>query len=714
MAVTTGGGGDWNSLVPNAPWPGGIIPAFDEDVRIGNGHTLRVPVGYTAQCGDVTTPTTAAIATTATNGTGILIVNGTLQVAADMDQGNANWQIVGAGATIESNNSSTALVWYARGGANCRLTMTGTGLGANRAVLRNGFGSAGFRFKAEGNRVEHNWTNALIYGLGAASVNAVEGAGQFSGQWYATDVVVDTCGRISTWSGIALNASVPFEWRRVLFQNSTTSATYGVDISINSSSVPRVYEDVVFDKYATLPATAVTSFVRCIWLQAAIFWGDGATYTDCVMRDNIASRIRLGGDVTRCQFVRTNNLGNWHCIGWTAGRSPVVDGATFDGVTDAAGDLIAAGNLSGAVIRGVVSTYNSGGTGGSIGKLLSMMDHVPHAVASLKHCTWWTGASNLEAALVNVGETDAGVADVVDEIAHNICATTETNGGLIVARLAAGASANVRNACTPGNITDNWVQQPYAGGAGVGNGHRTTTGGDGVMYSPVPADQLSGDIDFVDPSRNLATWYRDVVGGTPGTRGADMDLALLAMASQIGDSPVAGATIAAAYDWVRPGYAPTNIALKTNVSGDNGGWIGAEPGIEPPEGEIAIAVDPEHRSIVRGATGLFTVTLTRTDYTDPVTILATGLPTGVTASYPDGDEFTGGDTELTVLLSVAADAPLVVADVWSIIASGDDVDDAIEILTVTVLDVPPSPTLMAQRPTVSFPRATSPSVRFTP
>ncbi len=41
-AVTTAGSGNWNSIVANAPWPGGTVPAAGDDVIIDTSHSVTV------------------------------------------------------------------------------------------------------------------------------------------------------------------------------------------------------------------------------------------------------------------------------------------------------------------------------------------------------------------------------------------------------------------------------------------------------------------------------------------------------------------------------------------------------------------------------------------------------------------------------------------------------------------------------------------------
>lgn len=117
-----------------------------------------------------------------------------------------------------------------------------------------------------------------------------------------------------------------------------------------------------------------------------------------------------------------------------------------------------------------------------------------------------------------------------------------------------------------------------AGGTGIGVGNQTVAGGDGIMFTATPSAPMDENPMLVDDQRNLATWYRSLVGGAAGTRADDTVAALDALCTLNDDTPVAGATIKAAQAWIVAGYAPRNPRLRTGISTDNGGWIGAIPG----------------------------------------------------------------------------------------------------------------------------------------
>lgn len=583
--ITTAGSGNWNSTTPNAPWPSGTIPSATDCVRIANGHTLTVPLGYTAQCGDSSAPTTAAIATSTTSGTGILIVNGALQVAADIDQGNANWQIVGAGAKIESNNASTALVWYSRGGTNCRITVTGTGVGSNRAEIRNGAGMAGFRHNAAGNRVEHVWRYAKWYDMGSASVNGIEAAGQFAGSgWDLEDSVVDDCGQVAHGSGLNFNAAVPSIWKRVRIKNSK-HATLSASIlaTAPSGGVTRLFEDVAFDKSITMFGGGFT-FRRVVFQVAhGITAGQGrwAGAEDCMFFGS-SSVQNIHGDVTRgFRATAASGSSNWHGVGCVTAGAYVIDGLIFDGVVaNDIGDMITNGNPATAMtvtVRNLLTTKASIASG-AYGKLISLGGGANCSYLGVDNCTHYSAAG--EAGTIGVGETYAGRADMVAGAHGNLTIGLTSGVAKLIYRQAAGVTGAIKDAVTIANIGNNAIVNPKAGGAGVGNGYETTAGGDGMMWTVVPElPQALGAPVFVDDTRNLATWYRHVKGGTPGTRAADTILAVELMAEQCGDDvQTLGGSVTDAWAWIRAGYAPRNPRLRTGVSTNNNGWLGAVEG----------------------------------------------------------------------------------------------------------------------------------------
>jgi hypothetical protein len=108
-------------------------------------------------------------------------------------------------------------------------------------------------------------------------------------------------------------------------------------------------------------------------------------------------------------------------------------------------------------------------------------------------------------------------------------------------------------------------------------------------------------------------------------------------------------------------------------------------GVSTTPESTSIIADNAAVSITTDGTSDITVTLTRNGgYSGTVTLGVTGLPTGVTASYPSGQTYTGSTTSRIVRLT-GSSAPNVSADAFTITATGTGGIDATPINgTVTV------------------------------
>ncbi len=112
----------------------------------------------------------------------------------------------------------------------------------------------------------------------------------------------------------------------------------------------------------------------------------------------------------------------------------------------------------------------------------------------------------------------------------------------------------------------------------------------------------------------------------------------------------------------------------------------------PVTGTIAISADDATISVVQGSYVDILISLLRGEgYAGTVTLAVTGLPSGLTASYPDGQTFTGDASSRRVRLTAASDATPVSADAFTITASGADVDpDAVAGEATITEYVPPT------------------------
>lgn len=587
-SVTTTGSGNWNSATLNAPWPSGI-PAATDTIIIGDTFTLTVPSGYTAVCGDAANPTTPSVQTFTGTGTGILVVNGTLQVYGDMKQGNSEWSVLGTGI-IESKNTTTALVWYTSPSPaqpNAKTTIVGTSV-ANPARIRKGTGSAGFRCTVQSGH-SSRLQFASLENLGSSTNNGWHDGGFADGYSYDwQDSVVSSCGIVY----FSISENNPWSFQRVLIKDALHAQKALEVIGINNvaPTATRLMQDVHITKgiFRSVFIQGL-SFIRCVMLDAFEFAGAWAEFTDCVTCDDIIAgdySSGPGGSMLRGMRVRrVASRDNWHGFTYNGTAAVTVDGMIFDGVilydANESGDLIMQNNVSlrAVSIKNCLTT-KSNTVDGVFGNLVSMLGGASASIPLVENNTVYSRDAS-SGALIGVGETYEGYSNMVGAARNNLVVGLSAGSGTMVMRDNTGASfggVGVRNLVTPGNITNNCCYQQKTDAVN-GNGYRKGAGGDGFMWTTNPAATLDANPQFVDDTRNLAKWYRSLVGGTPGTREADTNAALNAIVSQYDLSPVSGATIVAAQTYIRAGYAPTNSSLRTNVSANNGGWIGAVTGV---------------------------------------------------------------------------------------------------------------------------------------
>jgi hypothetical protein len=103
----------------------------------------------------------------------------------------------------------------------------------------------------------------------------------------------------------------------------------------------------------------------------------------------------------------------------------------------------------------------------------------------------------------------------------------------------------------------------------------------------------------------------------------------------------------------------------------------------PPVGSFSASISNGAWTIQQGGSGQRVITIVRTSYTETITPVAAGLPSGVTASFSPTTS-TGSNTSLTVTLTATIGAGLVTADPFTVTLSGAGVDPVALNGTVTV------------------------------
>lgn len=130
-----------------------------------------------------------------------------------------------------------------------------------------------------------------------------------------------------------------------------------------------------------------------------------------------------------------------------------------------------------------------------------------------------------------------------------------------------------------------------------------------------------------------------------------------------------------------------NVIVGTSTQ-TGSGWGSGNVSVTPPA-SISIALNDSSFSGRRSGTSGATLTLTRTNFTDDVSLSVSGLPTGTTASFSPAT-LTGATLTSVVTLTHAADASLVTDDAFTITATGTGVSNATVNATVTVEDALPA------------------------
>ncbi len=589
--ITSATSGDWNNT---ATWVGGVIPDGNNDDTsiIDDGHTVVIPDSITVVIGDASDLDTKAIRTSGSQGTGKLVVNGTLRLKGHVFH-HSEWTI-NAGGIVESANTSDSLIWELDGEGSAsstpHLRLLGTGPGSDRAIFRKGSG-AGLRIThgsggAPGWSLTSEW--GLFKDLGTASDDAIVLSQFWTGQnVLVSDTIFDGCGQVNTYLGPYSHTRN--EWLRTTIKGSlhdTYSANFsGVGGALSAGT--RIVDRCVFDKRLRTTGGEWEITNNVFGNVPHLYTGGWSLFEDNLVVDSSAGGGDLLGyeDITRGFICRNNPAGgNWHCLSFIGleNRSFTADGIIFDAVVDDAyGDLI---KLDGSeyelslIVQNCLTT-KSQHESGAYGKLISSLAGETLTFSAFNNTAY---TANLgEPALFGYGEGYAGHEDMIYDVQNNLAVGLTANSGLLLIRQATGAAANAVDVPRLAGISNNAVFNANSGGANVGVGNATVAGGDGVMFSATPPAPLDVDPQFYDDTRNLATWYRSVVGGSPGTRTDDM-AAAIALLSTVNDDipPSASVSIVNAYNWIKDGYRPTNPALKTDVSANNGGWIGAVAGIE--------------------------------------------------------------------------------------------------------------------------------------
>jgi hypothetical protein len=586
--ITSAQSGDVNST---STWVGGVIPGDGDNAIIANGHTVTNPAGNTWTIGDASTAATGyAIQTAGTGGTGVFINRGTLILHSRVKQGNATWDV--AGSDIQFEHASVTLTWQIADGTgqtNAYLNMIGSGWGAGQFTTVRSTGTTNGRFfgSTGGGRMRvdyFTWSR-----IGDASNNAVQGIPVTGQESYWRHGKCDQCGPIAYPSGLANGFNV--DVHHVVFTNSL--GTRNLDWSVGTAyttGTRQVYSSDFDKTIRYLSGAGVEMWDNTMQGDASnpeFSTSSGSGSPQPGWHDLLVWRKRgtestwPGGDnpITRVYtvFDYTASPPNPHGYQQMANNA-YYDGWIFDGSgilygDRAEGDIIFnKGRTDGGVA--ITSVKNSivlpTGDGYNLGKLINPLN-TPSGGSTVdiraEHNTVFTGRTG-ETGVLNWGETWIGQTGGGTSFKSNLAwrGGSETLGGLLINRT--NQASAVQDFFSPANITHNACWQCTTGTDGYGY-NATVTSTTPTAFTTPPAAPLNADPQFVDPTRNIKTW--DASLGGPGTIAhAFAEIRKRNDPDATYDSRY---TIAALYDWVKAGYAPTNAAY--DGTAHDAGDIGA-------------------------------------------------------------------------------------------------------------------------------------------
>jgi hypothetical protein len=587
-AITSAQSGNWSDT---ATWTGGVIPGDGDTAIIANGHTVTIPAGVTVTVGDAANPTTYAIATVGTGGTGVLIVAGTLVLHGNVKQGNATW-VFSPGADVQFDHATAILTWQIADGTgqtNAYLNAIGTGWGTGQFVTVRSVGTTNGRFFGSTGggrqRIAYNkWTR-----IGDATNNAVQGIPVTGQESYWINSKFDQCGQFAYASGLADGFTARFNYNLLTNSLGVRNVDYSMSASYTSGVREMIGND--FDKTVRFINSAQIDFhhntlqsdesnpeisttggnnsAQPGWHDLLV-WRKRSTEAVWPGGTNPITRVYAVFDYTQTGSDNPHGFAQqpyeMHYDGWIFDPSGLMDDDRAEGdyiFNKARTD----GGVSVTDVRNCILLPN--GMGWNPGKLVNPLN-TPSGGSTVdirvEHNTVFTGRTG-ETGVFNWGETWAGAAGAATSVKSNLAwrGASETIGGLLINRTNSGS---VQDFVLPANVTHNACWQCTTGTDGYGYNASVTTP-TATAFSSAPAAPLNADPQFVDPTRNIKTW--DASLGGPGTIAHAFEE--IRKRNDPDASYNSAYTIEALYDWVRAGYAPTNAAY--NNTAHDGGDIGA-------------------------------------------------------------------------------------------------------------------------------------------
>ncbi|MBA3708259.1 MAG: hypothetical protein H0W83_05520 [Planctomycetes bacterium] len=540
--------GNWSAP---ATWEGARVPGPSEPVAIGHA----VVVDGDASAGSSAAEVAAIMVTT--GGSLTIAAGKTLVVRGDLTIDQASVRLeAGSFLAFDASQAAAPATTFFR--LNLAGSLTATGTDAARCTIRShpGGGCASILVPIGAvSTLDLRGCDVLRMGdAGHPAIRSIPNAPALS-VYRLTRCRFDACGQIYVDSQGASGSTV-ISLHGVTCANSMDPTSCLVTCFSNSQpdlEHGAAYEivDSVFD----LPATLYCA-------QKAVITGNffnenlGLTNTPMprfdgnLVRNGVHRDLNWYGDITNSYVLHDHTVPNPHSLSLRGGRDQLVDGVIFEySGTDGQGDMVipdAAQQPTTATIRHCIVLPNSGGQ--HAGTLFSGGGGINNTIV----CEHNTFVASDEPGTV-LGETYLGHQGMVGSFRSNIC-WSRVRGPLT---FLVHQYSQVPDLISAANVACNLGFNLLPGANGHGyDVHAVGAFGD----KDLPFDT---DPRFVDPDRNIPTWYRSIRGRSTGSDAGDRAAALAELKKRndpTGYDPAF--SIEALMRYVRAGFAPQNPALK--------------------------------------------------------------------------------------------------------------------------------------------------------
>lgn len=565
-AFTSSQTGNWSA---SSTWGGAGVPGSGDTVSIG-AHTITVDVN-TAVGTSPNDITTAVISMTSGSSVLIVATGATLTVKGNIGEVNGSTLTMNAGSSLvfDASASGGTPVYKFINAGFCKLNLNGT-VGSHvtmSAVTGQAF-SLGQNYSVLAITYS-DFTRMAASGLTCNNTNASIANSTFT-----------SCGKLDFTATVGGTNNYTFN-NNTFAGTTGSSGSFQNGISAAFTSGSRQMTGNIFDQFVSYNGKnfAITSnyFGGGMTCIAGATWQSvrlncfHATATNVL---NGGSGALMTGSFERNYFVVDNAAGNSHFVAPTAllGADTIVSQNVFEAY---APDLVDTGDcilLNSAAASGgnkvvaknnIVLRDSYPATSVASGTMLTLFSATSAVLSE-----FYRNTSNIDNSAVvgkrgsyAIAEGSTGFAGQVSALKSNVVWGSTSGQGYVGERV----TGNVKDIITAAGADFNWVFNTSTGDNQRGYEDKAAsntfwTAGDAVAAS-VDTHQGSGDPQFFDSTRNLASW------ATARSYGAgDYAAALTALQSD----PTRTADLIA---YVFQGFRPGNAAMR-NAAHD-GGCVGA-------------------------------------------------------------------------------------------------------------------------------------------